>query len=633
MKVQILRVETDEGSPSVLISTEKERYMFNIGEGMQRMCTEHKVRMGKLNNIFLTQLTAETLGGLPGMILTTSDSGKSKLTVHGPDGIQQYLHATRHFLQRPNFQLDFRNVSQQKTNFVTDIEIRHVVHVASKKRDVQGEVKDSTAAVSYVCISPSSPGKFQLDKALAQGVPKGPLFGKLQRGQDITLPDGRLVLSSSCVSPVLPPLACIIVSCPSLQYIDTVCADESLIALESGVLVQLVIHLGSQQVLQDVRYREFIKKYGPNVSHVAVNHPLCPKRSIFRASSVLQAKLNHIFPTLFTFPPQEEPRAVIQTDFIIGESLMEFQLTHGVKEFMSKARCPVAIDRAEIQTQMKAAAFSPQPSPQDNGKHYRFTFLGTGSAIPSKYRNVTSIHVELPSGRSILLDAGEGTYGQLWRQFETIPTIDTVFISHNHADHHLGLILLLSKRPNDAEKMIIVGPTPLEFWLREYEQVDGSIRDKYEFKNCANGIYQDDFLTCEAVGVEHCYLSYGFVFQDKDNWKFVFSGDCRPSQELIRVGKDCQVLIHEATLEDSMVQEAKAKKHCTLSEAIQVGVNMNATHTILTHFSQRYPKLPPPSSTTTTTMAFDLLSCTASDRELGWLPSILPTIQQLMTQE
>ncbi len=48
----------------------------------------------------------------------------------------------------------------------------------------------------------------------------------------------------------------------------------------------------------------------------------------------------------------------------------------------------------------------------------------------------------------------------------------------------------------------------------------------------------------------------------------------------------------QATFEDSLAEEAVAKKHCTTSEAVQVGAQAAAYRTLLTHFSQRYPKIP-----------------------------------------
>jgi hypothetical protein len=118
----------------------------------------------------------------------------------------------------------------------------------------------------------------------------------------------------------------------------------------------------------------------------------------------------------------------------------------------------------------------------------RITFLGTGAALPSKYRNVTSHVVEFfatenedvvkksssenedvvkksPSSSSLsscmLLDCGEGTYGQLFRyvhgnkeRFKSLlASLYLVWISHNHADHHLGLVRILSERDRTVTTM------------------------------------------------------------------------------------------------------------------------------------------------------------------------------------
>lgn len=54
----------------------------------------------------------------------------------------------------------------------------------------------------------------------------------------------------------------------------------------------------------------------------------------------------------------------------------------------------------------------------------------------------------------------------------------------------------------------------------------------------------------------------------------------------------CCFCCWQATFEDSLADEAVAKKHCTTSEAVEVGAQAGAYRTLLTHFSQRYPKIP-----------------------------------------
>lgn len=61
---------------------------------------------------------------------------------------------------------------------------------------------------------------------------------------------------------------------------------------------------------------------------------------------------------------------------------------------------------------------------------------------------------------------------------------------------------------------------------------------------------------------------------------------------LIKLGENCDLLIHEATMDDGRESMAKRKLHSTTSEAIKAGKCMNAKFTLLTHFSQRYSKIP-----------------------------------------
>lgn len=77
------------------------------------------------------------------------------------------------------------------------------------------------------------------------------------------------------------------------------------------------------------------------------------------------------------------------------------------------------------------------------------------------------------------------------------------------------------------------------------------------------------------------------------DFKLTFSGDTMPCDELVQLGKNSNLLIHEATLEDSLTNSARFKNHSTISQGIAQGKNMAADYTLLTHFSQRYRVLPP----------------------------------------
>ncbi len=67
------------------------RYIFNVGEGTQRLAHEHKVKITRLEHVFITYPIWENIGGLPGMSLTLQECGVPDLTLHGPSGVVKNL--------------------------------------------------------------------------------------------------------------------------------------------------------------------------------------------------------------------------------------------------------------------------------------------------------------------------------------------------------------------------------------------------------------------------------------------------------------------------------------------------------------------------------------------------------------
>lgn len=96
----------------------------------------------------------------------------------------------------------------------------------------------------------------------------------------------------------------------------------------------------------------------------------------------------------------------------------------------------------------------------------------------------------------------------------------------------------------------------------------------------------------QTVLVEHIYDAHALVLRHVDGWSIAFSGDCKQSNNFIQAGQNVDVLIHESTYETGLEVYASQMRHCTMSQAIEVGKKMNAKFTILWHFSQRYAKIP-----------------------------------------
>jgi len=220
----------------------------------------------------------------------------------------------------------------------------------------------------------------------------------------------------------------------------------------------------------------------------------------------------------------------------------------------------------------------------------------------------------------------------------------------------------------DAAPLVVAGPSPLRQFLDECAELDDRLAGKYAFvdnhdmrppqqtplggggaaggraeagskktaqwshtyTSVLNGALERlGVSTAVAVNVEHCYKAYGLVVTHRDGWKLVYSGDTEPCDRLVEAGKGATVLIHEATLQDGKELDARYKRHSTMSEAIQVGERMGAHRILLTHFSQRYPKLPVSSSAgqDRVVFAYDLMRLRFE--QLKWAPRLLPGMRAL----
>jgi len=255
-------------------------------------------------------------------------------------------------------------------------------------------------------------------------------------------------------------------------------------------------------------------------------------------------------------------------------------------------------------------------------------FLGTGSAEPSKYRGPSAIYIEFNSADQnrgldgILLDCGEGTFGQFVRLYgfdtamKKINKLKLVWISHRHADHMSGIVEILCRRSHKEPPLVIAGPKASICWITHVSKLLplSPFTLEYLGKNLSpNGslhpiIHHMLGVKASFTKVRHCYDSYAISLVLPNGFKLVYSGDTEPCKALIEDGKGADLLIHEATFEPEMVRDARAKRHSTSSEAMEVAKEMGARHTILTHFSQRYPKFPKGiefDSSISCTVAFD----------------------------
>lgn len=478
-------------------------------------------------------------------------------------------------------------------------------------------------------------------------------------------------------TPTDPGPVFLVVDCPSEEFVQNICTNQQLQRHTSGTEdpAVLVVHITPESVLRSEQYQRWMESFPSSTEHLVLNEQACTVHNI--RSHKLQTQLHmvhpEVFPTLQDYRTRE-PQAALHIPNVRAECLLKFQLRPSTgwdreavpvcdeQEFITEAsELPLFLEEVE---KSKKIWSKPESQNRDVGEQFpEVLFLGTGSALPTKTRNVSGTLLNISSTQSVLLDCGEGTFGQLCRHYgnevdQALSKIGTVFISHMHADHHTGLLKLLYQRERALSSLgkpfspiFLLGPGHLMSWLNQYHEACEAILKHVNFISnrslCANAqetlprtvsliqalLKENSLDKFETCFVRHCKNAFACSLTHDSGWRLAFSGDTMPCDALVNIGKDATLLIHEATLEDALEEEAVEKRHSTTSQAIGIGMKMNAEFIMLNHFSQRYAKIPlfSPDFSDRVGISFDHMRVRFTDLKL--LPSLTPALKALFAED
>jgi len=168
-----------------------EVWLFDCGEGTQHQLLHSDLKISQITRIFITHLHGDHIFGLMGLLATYGLAGNpTKIDVYGPPGLNDYLKAC----QRYSF-----------THFSYPLRV-HTVEPGIVYEDDEyivkcGLLKHRITAFGYRVEEKDRPGRFDVEKAQELGIPSGPIYGKLKRGEQVTLPDGRVINGADLCGP------------------------------------------------------------------------------------------------------------------------------------------------------------------------------------------------------------------------------------------------------------------------------------------------------------------------------------------------------------------------------------------------------------------------------------------------
>lgn len=349
----------------------------------------------------------------------------------------------------------------------------------------------------YICRTPDVRGKFDVATAAKLKVPNGPIRSKLVRGESIDVDDPeapggkRTVRPEDCIFGGGPGSILMVINC-RLENLPKLLASAAFESYRSDLdtpehAVHCIVHRVSRDVWDNPTYQQWTRGFGSKTQHLYADD-IGTGEIFFNSAAWNAFKLNMLDSTIFPVlehynPDYSAPSLPENTSLLVPNTMISMyppkpaEVLERLEKDQQFPTDPSALEALrqrmrDESPEYAAAADAAQASVAEEaikrvnvqavpGDDIVVTTLGTGSAIPSKYRNgecnvchltaVSSTHLAIPDVGGILLDCGEGTLGQMRRRWsgnmkEIYTDLRMIFISHMHADHHLGLTAILQDR-------------------------------------------------------------------------------------------------------------------------------------------------------------------------------------------
>jgi ribonuclease Z len=265
-------------------------------------------------------------------------------------------------------------------------------------------------------------------------------------------------------------------------------------------------------------------------------------------------------------------------------------------------------------------------------------FLGTGGAVPSARRNTASVLVAR-GGERLLFDCGEGTQRQMQRSLGLVQ-VDSIFFTHFHADHFLGLPGLLKTYDlTERERpLTIYGPRGLRALFQSMARVIGRVGYQLELVELEAGeAIPLDGAEVRSFPVEHSVRAHGYALveperpgrfdpeaagalgvregpdfarlqrgeavetakgttvrpedvmgESREGRTLVITGDTAPCHATVEAAKGAELLVHDASFAEEEAQRAADTGHSTVGQAAAVAREAEVKLLALVHISSRY---------------------------------------------
>ncbi|KAK7202472.1 beta-lactamase-like protein [Myxozyma melibiosi] len=643
MKIRIASYPSrDNPSCLLALSTGGKRTILigRICEGAQRLYASTKdLTLGDVKAIYLTgssrsaQDYSESISGLATFLSAAGQERSRKelrseeVLIYGGAGVKHGLASLRAVEFRTQVQASVRRVRDDDVLVdegvtFTVIEIAEESEVEDESGVVDGvlqnlfssEVRDYdgsppspipeimrshsrssvSCSYSYIIEPHAAPAQFDATRAMSLGVPAGKALGDLRRGVPWSA-NGVHVTREMVMRETATPGVIAVVDVPDGRCVDRLI--ERFSGVQREVALSVFILGRDTSLCSSPQFKNLIDTIGAK-ENIVCSAVFGPSFSLDGAAR-LRSKLVHLAPEVFTWWRKAERQecGIVAKNGRVGSG--------GRIEVVGSEYLITSERERESEMLFTDDKVTEESREQEE---VEVICLGTGSFMPSKYKNVTSTLVTDPTSQtSILLDCSESALAGILRAYgfderkaaDAVRKVRVLVVSHMHSDHVLGVIIFVQRwigLRKEEGRLYVVGPGPLRTLLAEWGFLSTSeieFRDANEFLTEGGKELTADLkiATTKADHGTKYSPSYSAVLTLPHDIKVAYSGDTRPNRTFAALARGATVLVHESTFADDRAADAVAKLHCTHAEAVAVAREVDAQLTVLTHVSPRYPVL------------------------------------------
>lgn len=199
----------DAHMPGFLVQYQGEHHLLDAGEGTQTRMVEANLARSKLRSVFISHLHGDHILGLPGVLIRRSREGQpdDPLDLYGPDGLADYVTCTQRTLSlQLQCPLRVHGLEGEGSYRPGEVDVTAV------------SLDHRTETYGFAVEGRKTRRRFHPDRARELGVPQGPLWGRLQRGETVRLEDGRTIQPEQVSDP--PPRGPRVVYLPDSRPLD-----------------------------------------------------------------------------------------------------------------------------------------------------------------------------------------------------------------------------------------------------------------------------------------------------------------------------------------------------------------------------------------------------------------------------